>query len=109
MLTLIDSTVSATIPHSDSEAIASEAATALIRREEATGAAWPSKPVARGDRSMAGKSLNRGRITRGTVFLQESQAILGRCRPESGETTAATAVIPAVSMGQASAAILAES
>jgi hypothetical protein len=56
MLTLIDITVRVTIRHSDSEPIASEAATALVNRDEATGAAWPSKPAARGDRSMAGKS-----------------------------------------------------
>jgi len=56
MLTLIDSTVSATIRHSESEPIASEAATALVNRDEATGAAWPSKPAARDDRIMAGKS-----------------------------------------------------
>ena len=57
MLTLIDSTVSVTIRHSESEPIASEAATALVNRDEATSAAWPSKPAARGDRIMAGKSL----------------------------------------------------
>src|SRR3954451_25392758 len=56
MLTLIDSTVSATIRHSDNEPIASEAATALVNRDEATGAAWPSKP-ARDDRIMPGKIL----------------------------------------------------
>ncbi len=56
MLTLIDSTVRATIRHSESEPIASEAATALVNRDEATGAAWLSKPAARGDRVMAGKS-----------------------------------------------------
>src|SRR5258708_1773712 len=50
MLTLIDSTVRATIRHSESEPIASEAATALVNRDEATGAAWSSKPAARGDR-----------------------------------------------------------
>jgi hypothetical protein len=55
-LTLIDSMVSATIRHSESEPIASEAATALVNRDEATGGAWPSKPAARGDRVMAGKS-----------------------------------------------------
>jgi hypothetical protein len=57
MLTLIDITVRVTIRHSDSEPIASEAATALVNRDEATGAAWPSKPAARSDRIMAGKSL----------------------------------------------------
>jgi hypothetical protein len=49
--------VRATIRHSESEPIASEAATALVNRDEATGAAWSSKPAARGDRIMAGKSL----------------------------------------------------
>jgi hypothetical protein len=97
MLTLIDSTVSATIRHSESEPIASEAATAPVNRNEATDAAWQSKPAARGDRIMAGKSSKRGRITRGTRFLQESQAILGRHRPENGKTTAETVVMPAVS------------
>ena len=53
MLTLIDSMVSATIRHSDSEPIASEAATALIKRDEATGAAGPSNPAARADHAIA--------------------------------------------------------
>ena len=109
MLTLIDITVRATIRHSETEPIASEAATALVNRDEATGAARLSKPAARGDRMMAGKSLNRGRITRGPRFSQESQAIFGRRGLESGKTTAAAAVMPAVSRVQASAAMLAES
>jgi hypothetical protein len=54
MLTLIDSTVRATIRHSDSEPIASEAATASISRDEATGAEWLLKPAAPGDRIMVG-------------------------------------------------------
>jgi hypothetical protein len=54
MLTLIDSTVRATIRHSDNEPIASEAATASISRDEATGAERPLKPTALGDRIMAG-------------------------------------------------------
>jgi hypothetical protein len=54
MLTLIDSTVRATIRHSDSEPIASEAATASISRDEATGAEGLLKPAAPGDRIMAG-------------------------------------------------------
>ena len=54
MLTLIDSTVRATIRHNDSEPIASEAATASISRDEATGAERPLKPTAPGDRIMAG-------------------------------------------------------
>src|ERR1700716_4172201 len=97
MLTLIDSTVSVTIRHSDSEPIASEAATALVNRDEATGAAWPSKPAARGDRIMAGNPWRHERITRGTRFLQESRAIFGRNRLKNGKITAAKAVMPAVS------------
>jgi hypothetical protein len=54
MLTLIDSTVRATIRHSDSEPIASEAATASVSRDEATGAEWLLKPAAPCDRIMAG-------------------------------------------------------
>src|SRR3979490_2281571 len=77
MVTLIDSTVSATIRHSESEPIASEAATALVNRDEATGAAWPSKPAARGDRIMAGKSLNRRRITCGALFRRNRRQYLG--------------------------------
>jgi hypothetical protein len=53
MLTLIENTVRVTIRHSDSDPIASAAATASISRDEATGAAWPSKPPAPDDRIMA--------------------------------------------------------
>jgi len=62
-LTLIDSTVRATIRHSDSEPIASEAATASVSRDETIGAERIWKPAAPGDRLMAG-ILQRGRITR---------------------------------------------
>jgi hypothetical protein len=54
MLTLIDTTMMAL---SESTAIASEAATASISRDEATGALRLLKPVAPGDRVMAGDSL----------------------------------------------------
>jgi hypothetical protein len=50
--TWIESTVSVTIRHSDSEPIASDAATASISRDEATGAERPLKPAAPGDRIM---------------------------------------------------------
>jgi hypothetical protein len=50
--TWIESTVRATIRHSDSEPIASDAATASISRDEATGAERPLKPAAPGDRIM---------------------------------------------------------
>src|SRR5664279_3438248 len=52
METLIESAVRVTITHSDSEPIASEAATAWASREEATGAVRPSKPAAPGVRIM---------------------------------------------------------
>ena len=45
MVTLIESTVSVTIRHSDSAPIASEAATVSVSRGEATGAGRPSKPA----------------------------------------------------------------
>ena len=41
METLIDSTVRVTIRHSDNDPIASEAATASVSRDEATGAERP--------------------------------------------------------------------
>ena len=53
MLTLIDSIVRVTIRQSDSDPIASEAATASVSQDEATGAERPLKPAAPGDRVMA--------------------------------------------------------
>ena len=53
MPTLIENTVSVTIRHSDSEPMASEAATASISRDEATGAERLSKPAEPGDRGVA--------------------------------------------------------
>jgi hypothetical protein len=50
--TLIDSTVSVTARHSESAPIASVAAMALVKREEATGAGRLTKPTAPGDRIM---------------------------------------------------------
>src|SRR5260370_14529828 len=50
MLTLIESTVITTARHSDSAPIASEAAMALVNREEATDARRPSKPALPTDR-----------------------------------------------------------
>jgi hypothetical protein len=63
MLTLIESAVRVTIRHSDNEPIASEAATASVSRDEATGAVGLSKP-APDDRIMAENPSMRGRITR---------------------------------------------
>jgi hypothetical protein len=53
MLTLSENTVRVTIRQSDSEPIASEAATASCNRDEATRAEQLSKPVAPDDRLMA--------------------------------------------------------
>src|SRR6202142_1195415 len=75
MLTLIENTVRVTIRHSDSEPIASVAATASISRDEATGAAWPLKPPAPDDRIMAEFPSLRERITRDGENSQESPAI----------------------------------
>jgi hypothetical protein len=50
MVTLIESTVSAITRHSDNAPIASEAAMALVNREEATGTGRVSKPAVPGDR-----------------------------------------------------------
>jgi hypothetical protein len=80
MLTLIDSTVRATIRHSDSEPIASEAATASISRDEATGAERPLKPTAPGDRIMAGILQCAG----------ESPATLGHFAGIAGNIAAAS-------------------
>ena len=49
MVTLIESTVSVTTRHSDSAPIASEAAMALVSRDEATGARRLTKPAEPGD------------------------------------------------------------
>jgi hypothetical protein len=53
MVTLIESTVSVTIKHSDSAPIASEAATVSVSRDEAAGAERLSKPALPCDRIMA--------------------------------------------------------
>jgi hypothetical protein len=50
----IDSTVTVTTRHNESAPSASEAATASISREEATGALRLPKPAAAGERVMAG-------------------------------------------------------
>ena len=59
MVTLIDSTVSVTIRHSDSAPIASEAAMALVSRDETTGAGR-SKPALADDRIMVEILNNAG-------------------------------------------------
>ena len=53
METLVESTVRVTIRHSETEPIASEAATAPASLDEETGTCGRSKPAARCDRIMA--------------------------------------------------------
>jgi len=96
MATLIESTVRVTIRHSDSEPIASEAATASVSRDEATGADGRTKPAAPGDRIMAEILQGAGESPATWKILQESLAILGRRRLESGEMAAGSADIPAI-------------
>ena len=52
MVALIDNTVRVTIKHSDNAPIASEAATAWVNRDDATGAGRLAKPTAPDDRIM---------------------------------------------------------
>ena len=52
MVTLIDNTVRVTMRHSDNAPSPSEAATAWVNRNEATGVGLLSKPAAPGDRIM---------------------------------------------------------
>ena len=73
MLTLIENTVRATIRHSDSEPIASEAATASISRDEATGAERPLKPAAPGDRFMAGNPSGAGESPRNGLRVRRDR------------------------------------
>jgi len=78
MATLIESNVRVTIRHSDSEPIASVAATASASRDEATGADGLSKPAGPGDRIMAEILQCTGESPATSRILQESPAILRR-------------------------------
>ncbi len=105
---LLDSTVMVTIRQSDSEAIASEAATASISRGDATAIAGLVKPAAPEDRVMVqipetqtGQSpaTTDGRITRAlsfvTIFVGKIGAGLTRKRQNQGNN-AVMPVIPAI-------------
>jgi hypothetical protein len=81
--TLIDSTVRATIRHSDSEPIASEAATASVSLDETIGAERIWKPAAPGDRLMAGILQGAGESPAARGILQGSPAILRRQNPRT--------------------------
>jgi hypothetical protein len=96
MATLVDSTVRVTIRHSDSEPSASEAATASVSRDEATGVDGLSKPAGPGDRIMAEILQGAGESPAVSRILQESPAILRRRRLENGEMAAAPRVMPVV-------------
>src|SRR5580698_8663884 len=78
MLTLIEKTVSVTIRQSDSEPIASAAATVSISRVEATRVARLSKPAARGDRVMVGFLLSAAESAATPADSQAWLAILRR-------------------------------
>src|ERR1700722_8051263 len=96
MLTLIENTVRLTIRHSDSEPIASAAATASISRDEATGAEWLSKPAAPDDRFMAEFLRCAGESPATRNISQESLAILRRPAFENGKMRAWPALIAAI-------------
>jgi hypothetical protein len=97
METLIESTVMVTIRHSDSEPIASVAATASANRDEATGPDGLSKPAGPGDRIMAEILQMPGRITRSNSgFCRNRRQYCGGARLENGEMAAALAVMPVV-------------
>jgi hypothetical protein len=84
----IESTVMVTARHTDSPQIASEAATAWISRNEATGAAPPSKPTVPRDPIMAEFPGTRGRITRNiSRIVQPSLAILRRAPPRKRQNS----------------------
>jgi hypothetical protein len=83
MVTLIESAVSVTTRHSDNAPIASVVATALVSREESTGAGRLPKPAVPGDRIMVSfKTRTNHPRRRGTS--QSSSAILRRGALENG-------------------------
>src|ERR1700683_2291101 len=97
METLVASTVSVRMTHNDSEPIASEAATAFLSRDEATGAERPLKPAAPGDRIMVRNPYNaRANHPQHQAMSMESPAILGRGGVENGKKAAGAPVMPAI-------------
>src|SRR6478609_3236414 len=75
MLALIENTVRVTIRHSDSEAIASEAATASASLDESASAGQRTKPAGPGDRVMV----------QFPHCASESPANTARCRSARGQ------------------------
>src|SRR5438876_3783478 len=102
MVTLIETTVSVTIRHSDSAPIASEAATVSVSRDEATGAERPSKPAPPGDRIMAEilHCAGESPATSGDCNRRHRQ-YCGGAPSENGEIAARRAVMPAIRVVQA--------
>src|ERR1019366_8218710 len=89
METLIESAVRVTITHSDSKPIASEAATASVSRDEATGAGRPLKPAAPDDLIMGRNPSMRGRITPATArFCRNRWQYWGGSCLENGKMAA---------------------
>jgi hypothetical protein len=82
---LIESNVSVTTRQSESEPIASVAATASVNRDDATGAAWRLKPIAPVGGVMALYPSTRARITRVVKRSLYSPAIFGQSSLEHGE------------------------
>src|SRR5258708_37669104 len=98
MVTLIESTVSVTIRHSDSAPIASDAATVSVSRDEATGAGQPSKPAPPpGDRVIAEilRCSGESPATSGDGNRHDRQ-YCGGDPSKSGEIMAKGAVMPAL-------------
>ena len=96
MVTLIESTVRVTIRHSDSAPIASEAATALVNREEATGAGRLDK--ARSVRTTVSWSksfkVRANHPRRQASLARPAGNIAAAGRPESGKIAARTDGMP---------------
>ena len=76
--TLIESTVRVTTRHNDNAPIASVAATASFRRDEATGAVRPLKPQAPDDLIMVGILQCAGESPAALRIIRDSPAILRR-------------------------------
>src|SRR5258708_36896663 len=102
MVTLIESTVSVTISHTDSAPISSEAATVWVSRDEATGAERPSKPAPTRDRVMAEilHCAGESPATSGDCNRHHRQ-YCGGALSKSGEMTAGGTVMPAFPVIQA--------
>src|SRR6266436_9449466 len=102
MVTLIESTVSVTIRHSDSAPIAREAATVSGSRDEPTGAERPAKPAPPCDRVMAEilHCAGESPATSGDCNRQHRQ-YCGGTPSKSGEMTAGGTVMPAIPVVQA--------